>query len=212
MLFHKFHAWLFLILCVILWGVGCGPLVRRVPNSLPSPPGQPTAAPKTFPPSDPEKAPGINPLGNSPEEPSSPGVVTPAPAPTCGLRVFAEPVRIRRYSTEGITIDDHIHVMECSAGPFELGVSGGRGTVKKVASGGIKYYPPTKEADPAGSISEDSLQITVKCAHGTEVKTEMRIEIYGPPKASGSSEDSLPRERQRHPPHEPLKQKGEYPA
>jgi len=151
---------------------GCGTLVRKAPDSTGT-----VKEPVIRTPADTSSAPVAPP----PAEPTPVPAAAPEPSGACSLRFYAEPVSVPRYSREGITIDDHLDISGCpSNGPFKMVVSGGVGTLKQVSGGGVKYYPPTREADPSGRVTSDTVEITLECPHGTSVTAKMLITILAP--------------------------------
>ena len=82
---------------------------------------------------------------------------------------------------------DHITIHGCDDGsPYQLVVGGGRGTLKQVSGGGVRYYPPSRWADPHCRQAEDELEITIRCAHGTEAKARLKVRIIAPDNPSNA--------------------------
>jgi hypothetical protein len=124
--------------------------------------------------------------GAVPDAPrSTPRQDDPVPAPPdegCHLACSASPITAWRYSEDGISIDDHLDMTGCS-GPFTIGVLGGHGTIKQVGGRGLKYFPPSRGADPQGRIREDEVTITIECPHHKKQECVMRIAIRLPGQA-----------------------------
>lgn len=146
-----------LVPCLVLSLSGCGQMIRKVPR-------QPAVVPPAIP----------------ADAPQAPVPIAPA-APSCALRLAPEPVAVPRNSPEGITVEDHLEVSGCTAnGPYTVGVTGGHGCLKKVAGGGIRYLPPTRDADPSCRTLADSLEVSVECPHGGRADGLLQIRIMRP--------------------------------
>ncbi len=168
---------------VVLSTTGCGQLVRKAPSQLDAPVAQHEASDGAAPsvPNAPVRGrliPDGDTEANPADAPESNGTHAAPGASGCRLQIFAEPVSIARYSKEGLTVQEHVDIVGCPlGGPFSITVGGGRGSLKKVASGAVKYYPPTRSSDPDGRVTRDVLDIEIECPHGNRVKTRMFVDI-----------------------------------
>jgi hypothetical protein len=98
----------------------------------------------------------------------------------CSLRAAIDHVTIPAYSTEGLSVDAHIYTSSCVDGRYTLLYGGCKGTIKQMYGRGVRYYPPSREADRTYAVKEDEIPLTIECKHDGELETKLPIEITPP--------------------------------